>query len=453
MMEDNKLDITQYLNRFYRTVMRLKKELVMVIIVFVMINVIKTYLFFHTTYSCQSVFVVYEQGQDNIFATNENGETIFSSFSQLICGSMMQDVVKQSLELKNFPAQISLNQLDDTNLAVLKVVSDDAQLSYDIIHCILNNYKQVTDYSMSDIHISIIDTPFVASQPDSYPDYLKEGIKGLIIGMGVDFIVVLIIIVFRKTILDSDDVKKELHLQNITKIPYIEFNKKRRDFYLLLSNPRIQYTFQHAFSNIRLRLEQERNNHGYQVFMIASTLPNEGKSTVAVNIAISLAQKRYKTILVDLDLRNPSIFRILKENQICGNIGDYLKGDLCFEEIINRYQDYSLDCIYGIKSYEETTELLSTKEFSKFISLLKEKYDFVILDVPPLYMLEDAMIISRYCDSSLIVIKQDFVSIYRILDALEELHTHLPHMSGTVINQSKKSLFKDEENYYGYGYK
>lgn len=452
-MENNKIDITQYLNRFYRTIVRMKKWLIIIVLLLIAVNEVRTVFFFHTTYSSQSVFVIYEQGQDNIFATSDDGETMISSFSQLICGTMMQDVVKQSLNLADFPAQVSLSQYDDTNLAVLKVVSDDAQLSYDIISCILNNYKQVTDYSMSDISISIIDTPFVASQPDSYPDYLKEGIKGLIAGLVIDFVIVFVMMTLRKTIIENDDVKNELHLQNITKIPYIELGKKRRNFYLLLSNPRIQYTFQHAFSNIRLKLEQERNNNGYQIFMIASTLPNEGKSTIAVNTAISLAQKGYKTVLVDLDLRNPSVFHILKENKICGNIGDYLKENYCFEEIVNQYQDYPLDIIYGMKSYDEATELLSKDRFSKLIALLKTKYEFVILDVPPLYMLEDAMIISRYCDSSLIVIRQDYASIASILDALEELNIHLPHISGTIINQSKRSLFNGEEHSYGYGYK
>lgn len=452
-MEENKIDLTQYLNRFYRTLIRIKRILFMIVIVFVIINEIKTYFFFNITYSSQSVFVVYEQGQDNIYSVNEDGETMIDSFSQLICGSMMQDVVKQSLELNDFSAQVSLNRLDDTNLAVLKVTSDNAELSYNIIQCILNNYKQVTDYSMSDVTLAIIDTPYVATSPDSYPDYLKAGIQGLILGVLVDFVIVLIMIVFRKTVLDSQDIKNELHLQNITKIPYIETGRKRRNNYLLLSNPRIQYSFQHAFSNIRLKLEQEKNHHGYQVFMVASTLPNEGKSTVAVNTAISLAQKGYKTVLVDLDLRNPSVFRILKDKHICGNIGDYLKGDFCFEEIVNHYQSDPLDVIYGMKSYDNATELLSKNELSKLISTLKKKYDFIILDVPPLYMLEDAMIIARYCDSSLVVIKQDFTSIYQILDALEELHLHLPQISGTIINQTKKTLFKDEEHHYGYGYK
>lgn len=452
-MEDNKIDLTQYFNRFYRTISRVKKWLIILVICTTVLNLARTFLFFQTTYTSQSVFVVYEQDQDNIFEVSDDGDSLFSSFSDLLCGSMMQDVVKTNLGLTDFPVSISLNRFNDTNLAVLKVVSQDSKLSYDIINCILNNYKQVTDYSMSDINIAIIDTPEQASKPDAYPDYLKDGVIGFAIGIIIDLGIVFILMTARKTILESEDVKKELHLHNITKIPYIKTNKKRKNQYLLLSNPRIQYSFQHAFSNIRLKLEQEKNNHDRQVFMFTSTLPNEGKSTVAVNSAISLAQKGYKTALVDLDLRNPSVYHILKEDQICGDIGEYLKGDYCYEEILNSYQDYPLDIIYGVKAFDESTEMLSKERLGELIEQLKKDYEFVILDVPPLYLLEDAMIISRYCDSSFIVIKQDFASVYNILDALEELNSHLPQISGTIISQAQKSIFKEEERHYGYGYK
>jgi len=416
---------------------------------------IKTVFFFQTVYSSQAVLVVYTEDQDNIFAFSDDNDGMFSTFQNLICGNMMQDVVKKDLELDSLNAQISLTQLPDTNLVELKVTSDNAEFSNQVTNCILNNYKQVTDMVISDVEISVIDTPSVATGPDAYPNYLYEGIKGLGIAAVINFMIVLILTVFRQTIIESEDVKNILHLNNLTKIPYIGNNQKRKqkNFNLLLSNPRIQYTFRHSFHDIRLRLEQEKNKNQCQVFMVASVLPNEGKSTVATNTAISLAQKGYHVVLVDLDLRNPSIFKILKDSHISGNIADYLKGRFCLEEVVNQYQDLPLDVIYGVKPNDDATELLLKKDFKDFIQKLREKYDYVILDVPPLYMLEDAMIVSRHCDSSLIVIKQDYVNVNEILDTLEELHSHLPHIAGTVINQARPSLFHKDEQHYGYGYK
>ena len=123
---------------------------------------------------------------------------------------------------------------------------------------------------------------------------------------------------------------------------------------------------------------------------------------VASNIAISLADKGHKTVLVDLDLRNPSVLRI-EEDELSGNIGGYLKGEYVVEEVINQYQDYPLDVVYGVDSYENAPELLSGPSLEKLIRALKERYEYVILDVPPLYILEDALIISRYCDTGRIM--------------------------------------------------
>lgn len=452
---DNKIDLTKYFERFYRTMLKMKIILIVIIVAMIGIIEIKTIFFFHTVYSSQAVFVVYTEGQSNIFEFNDNNDTMFSTFQDLMCGQMMQENIVRDLELDSLNANISLSQLTDTNLVVLKVTSSSPEHSYQIAQYIINNYSQVTDLVISDVAIAIIDTPELASSPDAYPNYLHEGIKGLVIALAIDFVIVLLFTIFRQTIIESDDVKNILHLHNLTKIPYIEVNKNRqqKNFHLLLSNPRIQYSFRQSFHDMRIRLEQEKNKNQYQVFMIGSVLPNEGKSTVAANTAISLAQKGYHVVLVDLDLRNPSIYKILKDSNICGNVVDYLKGLFCFEEIVNTYKDYSMDVIYGVKSYDDSIEILQKNNFDEFIRLLRSKYDYVILDVPPLYMLEDAMIISRYCDSSLIVIKQDYANTNEILDALEELNLHLPHITGTIINQAKPSLFHADEKHYGYGYK
>ena len=83
-MEDNKIDLTQYFNRFYRTVSRVKKWLIIIVVCTTVLNLAKTFLFFKTTYTSQSVFVVYEQDQDNIFEVSDDGDSLFSSFSEWI---------------------------------------------------------------------------------------------------------------------------------------------------------------------------------------------------------------------------------------------------------------------------------------------------------------------------------------------------------------------------------
>lgn len=456
-MQDNnveKIDLTKYFDYFFKTVLKLKKLFILIVVVMIAVMEIRTVFFFETTYSSNAVFVVHTQDQDNIFATNDENDDMFTTFNGLMTGPMMQQIIQEGLGVNLQDIAISLSKIPDTNLVQLHVTAKDGETAFHVANCILNNYHQVTDLVMSDVEISLLDTPAVATAPDAYPDYLQNGIMGFAAGIIICFVISFVVIIFRHTIVDSEDVKTVLHLNNITKIPYLNVKRRRKSkqMELLLSNPRIQYSFRQSFHDLRLRFEQENKKNNSQVFMVGSVLPNEGKSMVASNIAISLADKGHKVVLVDLDLRNPSVVKILEEDELSGNIGGYLKGEYVLEEVINQYHNYPLDVIYGVDSYENAPELLSRPALEKLIKALKQHYEYVILDVPPLYILEDALIISRYCDTGLIVIKQDYASESDILDSLEELNEHLPYIMGTVINQAKPSIFSSEHHQYGYGY-
>lgn len=456
-MQDNnvaKIDLTKYFDYFFKTVLKLKKLFILIVVVMIAVMEIRTVFFFETTYSSNAVFVVHTQDQDNIFATNDENDDMFTTFNGLMTGPMMQQIIQEGLGVNLQDIAISLSKIPDTNLVQLHVTAKDGETAFHVANCILNNYRQVTDLVMSDVEISLLDTPSVATAPDAYPDYLQNGIKGFAAGIIICFVISFVVIIFCHTIVDSEDVKTVLHLNNITKIPYLNVKRRRKSkqMELLLSNPRIQYSFRQSFHDLRLRFEQENKKNNSQVFMVGSVLPNEGKSMVASNIAISLADKGHKVVLVDLDLRNPSVVKILEEDELSGNIGGYLKGEYVLEEVINQYHNYPLDVIYGVDSYENAPELLSRPALEKLIKALKQHYEYVILDVPPLYILEDALIISRYCDTGLIVIKQDYASESDILDSLEELNEHLPYIMGTVINQAKPSIFSSEHHQYGYGY-
>ena len=423
MMNDNneaKIDLTKYFDYFYRTVMKHKKLFIVIIVVMMAVFEIREFFFFDTTYSSEAVFVVHTQDQDNIFATSDDNDDMFTTFNGLMTGSMMRQIIQDGLGISLDNVNISLTKITDTNLVDLKVTAADGETAYHVANCILNNYTQVTNLVMSDVQISLLDTPKVASAPDAYPDYLKNGILGIGTGIAISFVISLIIIIFRHTVIDGEDVKKVLHLSNMTRIPYINARRKRKGkkLELLLSNPRIQYTFRQSFHDLRLRIEQEKKKKGSQVFMVCSVLPNEGKTMTASNIAISLAEKGHGVVLVDLDLRNPSLKDTLDAKDIKGSIAGYLKGEDKIEEIINQYQDYQLDVIYGTSAQEEATELLSRGELEQLIKVLKANYDYVILDVAPLYILEDALIISKHVDTGIVVIKQDHASEGDLLESL-----------------------------------
>lgn len=451
--KEDKIDLSHLLDRVFKAMMHLKIGLLLIVIACIGFFELKTILFFNTVYSSQAVFILSTDSGSTYIQSDDNDEML-STFNTVITGSMMQETLKKELDKDVINGTITTSQITDTNLVELKVTSPNAQDAYDIINCILNHYGQVTTMVMSDIHMAVLDTPKLATAPDALPDYLRSGIKGLLVGIVIDAVIIMLYTLLRRTINNNDDIKNILHLSNIAKIPYIPGSQKLNNkmSQLLITNPGVQYRFKKAFHDIRLRIERDHKKNDTKVIMVTSTLPNEGKSVTAANTAIALAQKDHSVLLVDLDLRNPSILHILQSIDMNGNMSDYLKGKYSLEEVINHCEDMPLDIIYGVKSIEEATELLSADQFDQFIALVKEQYDYVILDVPPLYLMEDTLIISKQCDSAIIVIKQDSSHAYDILEALEELNRYVPSIMGTVLTQVKPSLFDQEMGSYGYGY-
>lgn len=447
-MEENKIDITKFFDMFYKNILRNKKIIAFILIVCTLVSVGKTFISFDTLYSSKAVFIASNSDKGNIYSAGDDTEELLETFSTVLRSEMMNKVIMQSMDLNYVPGSVSINRIPETNLMELVVTSKEPKLAYDMIYCILNNYNQVTDIVMSDINITLFDTPKFAEKPNAVPDYLNSTIKGFTLGLGISFVYILVLSFIRKTINTNDDVKNILNLTNLSTIPMISNSTHSS---LLVSNPGIQYQIKHAFQELRLHVEQEKKKANSKVFMITSTMPNEGKSTVSSNLAISLAQKGNRVVLVDTDLRNPSVMRIIKCETHDGSVTDYLNGICSLHQVLNPYLDLPLDVIYGNEFSTEATEHLSKDKFEEFVHELRSKYDYVILDVPPLFMMEDALLVAKHSDSAIVVIKQDFVNSYDILDSMEELQGYT-QIIGTVINQAIPSIFTPEQSSYGYGY-
>ena len=445
---EDKIDLTRWFDQFYKNIVRCKKIILLLLVICTLFSVGKTVFQFNMTYSSSAVFVANNSQSSNMYTTNDDNDEFLSTFSSLLKSEMMNKIIMQSLNVNYVPGTTSVSRVTNTNLIELRVTSSDPQMAYDMINCILNNYYQVSDMVMNDVSIILLDTPVLAENPDATPNYIKSGIKGMGMGLGLSFALVLFLSVIRKTINTNDDVKNILHLSNLTKVPYVTNSTHSS---LLVSNPGIQYQIKHAFKELRLKLEQEQKKNQSKVFMVTSTMPNEGKSTISANIAITLAEKGHHVVLVDTDLRNPSIMRIIKDQEKHLSITDYLKGQAKIQDILNQYMDYPLHVIFGNEFINDAPEMLSKPNFENLIQLLKNNYDYVILDVPPLYTMEDAILVAKHCDSALITIKQDHTNSYDILESLEELNEHTPIL-GTVLNQVKPSIFDVEQSSYGYGY-
>jgi len=186
---------------------------------------------------------------------------------------------------------------------------------------------------------------------------------------------------------------------------------------------------------LRTQIMHAMNENNENTLMIASAKNGEGRTTTAINLAVALSQQMDRTILlVDADLRNPSIHTLLGFDVEQG-LAQYLKGDADLSDIIIDPQIPRLNIISGGAPIENSSELLDTEPMKILIRLIKERYDrlFVIFDSPPLLTSADSLVLARYMDGIIMVVESEKTRKDEFARAIELLRER--PIIGTVLNK------------------
>ncbi len=187
---------------------------------------------------------------------------------------------------------------------------------------------------------------------------------------------------------------------------------------------------------------------GGKVIPITSSIPDEGKTTTAINLAIVFAQTGERVLLIDCDLRKSRVHRYLGlerknglSNVICGYLG--------LEDAIKKNVRPNLDCITAGEIPPNPAELLDSDEFIKIINELKKKYDYIFIDTPPVVVVTDAAIILHQADGVIIVSKENHVTY----DALDVTMNTIKNIDVKILGviMTGCSDKKMHYNYYGRG--
>ena len=159
-----------------------------------------------------------------------------------------------------------------------------------------------------------------------------------------------------------------------------------------------------AYRSIRTNIEFSNIDKDLKIIMITSTQPNEGKSTVISNLAATFASLENKRVLIlDGDLRNPSIHKMFGVSNLSG-ITDVLTGQKDVSKCIESTKIEGLDILKVGKVPPNPSEMLQSNKMKNFIDVVKEYYDYVFIDAPPVGVVTDASIISQYADGVILLV-------------------------------------------------
>ena len=200
-----------------------------------------------------------------------------------------------------------------------------------------------------------------------------------------------------------------------------------------------------AYRSLRTNIQYSSFDNKYQTLVVTSANPGEGKTTVAGNLALVLAQGESKVLLVDCDMRRPSIHKLFKISNTYG-ISDLLVGNKKLESVANKYND-NLSIVPAGKIPPNPAEMLASKAMTAFLEEMKNYFDYIVLDTPPLQAVTDAQVLSTKVDGSLIVVRAGVTKKDAVHNAVSIIKKVKGNIIGTVLNVAETK----NDKYYYYG--
>lgn len=201
-----------------------------------------------------------------------------------------------------------------------------------------------------------------------------------------------------------------------------------------------------AYRTLRTNIQYSSFDKEVRVIVVTSSEAGEGKSTTAGNLAISFSQSQKKTIMIDCDLRKPSLHKKFRISNMVG-LSDLLKGKESLKEAVHKYNDY-LDILTSGKVPPNPSEMLGSHSMENLIERLKDEYDMIIIDSAPLQAVTDAQILSRKADGTILVVRAEKTKRDSVIQAKELLQKVDANILGVVLN-GVENIRKKYYYYYG----
>ncbi|MBP3808981.1 MAG: CpsD/CapB family tyrosine-protein kinase [Eubacterium sp.] len=213
----------------------------------------------------------------------------------------------------------------------------------------------------------------------------------------------------------------------------------------------LEFKVNESYKRVRTNISFSGDN--IKAIAVTSSVPNEGKTEVCFNIARSFADDGKKVLFIDADIRKSVVIARYGVDKETKGLSHYLSGQAKLDEIIYETNVNNLDTTFtGIKS-PNPAELLGSEKFKNMIETCKQKYDYIIIDCPPLGSVIDAVLVAKVCDGSILVIESDYVSYKVVQNVKKQLETGGCKILGAILNKvpnGGKGYYGNYKGNYGY---
>ena len=333
------------------------------------------------------------------------------------------------------PGSISVTEVGNTNLIKLTVKSGDAQDAYDVMQSALSNCSEICNAMFGTVTIDRMDESGVPTKLEGAGSGKKAAVLGMLLGLIAALFVIAVHALLKETILSGEELRWMLNAKSLGIVPWI--SAKEKGSLISIDAPDTPREFVESIRTLRQKLEREQKENNTSKILVTSSIPAEGKTTVAMNLAKALANHDYKVLVIDADLRQPTANEALGlENKNTPGLTELLEGECTLGDALLTCKDQeNLKVLPAGKSSSNPASLWSRPEAGKLMDDLGQQYDFVILDGPQSSVLSEVSLISELSDGCVYVVRRNYAKIDQVYEGVETFEGSDCRFLGCVMRQ------------------
>ena len=357
-------------------------------------------------------------------------DRIMNTYVEIATSGPFLDALREQLGLgKDQPADVNAEIIPDSELLRITVEDYDPNMARDAANTLAT--MMVNENPIRDIKIIVVD-PALTSEPpselQSLINFALAMIVGLSAGIGLAFIIEYLDPRLQTTV-------KIAEIAGLSVIGQIPYNKRRRNNRLLIG----EFPYDDAFRRLRINLCKIAEKSGKKILMFTSSQPQEGKSTISANLAISLTQIGRRVLLVDADLHRPSLHTLLNLPNERG-LSDIASGKPLSKNTIQKSDIPGLDILSSGPIFSERTDILDEKKLSVFLGNLRGEYDFILVNTPAYLGVADAASLISIMDGVLLIARRGLVRAQALQATCQQLNNSDTEVLGLIVNNDNPPL-------------
>ena len=383
------------------------------------------------------------------------------------------DVDRTYKELRDM---ISASSVNSTEIFQVVVTSPDPAEAEKIANAIAYILPKRISSIIEGTSAKVVDAAVVASKPSS-PSYTGNTLLGFVLGAMLSIGYIVLRELFDITIRCEEDIAMVTRHPILASVPDMAAPSKGGSYYygygskkssqkpilpghgkqVTLVGNEIGFAASEAYKLLRTRLQFSfADDNDCRVIGISSALSGEGKSLSSVNLAHTLSQLDKKVLLLDCDMRRPSLSAKLPISKVPG-LSNYLSGQSSVEGLFQncglKGEEDAFQVVAAGRNPPNPVELLSSARMSRLIEVLRKSYDYIILDLPPVGEVSDALAVAKYTDGMLLVVRQNYCNRVSFGSAVRQMESVGARILGVVENCADENNGAYGRKYYKRYYK